>query len=55
MEKPRKTAKQLLDMKKQAGFFSVSANSTVGKGHRCGACDGGHQAYWNLFGARLRS
>ena len=29
MEKPRKTAKQLLDMKKQAGFFSVSANSTV--------------------------
>jgi len=29
MDKPRKTAKQLLDMKKQAGFFSVSANSTV--------------------------
>ena len=29
MEKPRKTAKQLLDIKKQAGFFSVSANSTV--------------------------
>ena len=29
MEKTRKTAKQLLDMKKQAGFFSVSANSTV--------------------------
>ena len=29
MDKPTKTAKQLLDMKKQAGFFSVSANSTV--------------------------
>jgi CBS domain-containing protein len=29
MEKPRKTAKQLLNMKKQAGFFSVPANSTV--------------------------
>jgi len=29
MDKPRKTAKQLLDMKKQAGFFSVSANSAV--------------------------
>jgi len=29
MEKTRKTAKQLLDMKKRAGFFSVSANSTV--------------------------
>jgi CBS domain-containing protein len=29
MDKPRKTAKQLLDVKKQAGFFSVSANSTV--------------------------
>ena len=29
MDKLRKTAKQLLDMKKQAGFFSVSANSTV--------------------------
>jgi len=29
MDKPRKTAKQLLDIKKQAGFFSVSANSTV--------------------------
>jgi len=29
MDKPRKTAKQLLDIKKQAGSFSVSANSTV--------------------------
>ena len=29
MEKPTKAAKQLLDLKKQAGFFSVSANSTV--------------------------
>src|ERR1700756_5060994 len=29
MDNPRKTAKQLLDVKKQAGFFSVSANSTV--------------------------
>ena len=29
MDKPRKTAKQLLDVKKQTGFFSVSANSTV--------------------------
>jgi CBS domain-containing protein len=29
MDKPTKTAKQLLDMKKQAGFFSVAANSTV--------------------------
>jgi CBS domain-containing protein len=29
MDKPTKTAKQLLDMKKQVGFFSVSANSTV--------------------------
>ena len=29
MDKPTKTAKQLLDMKKQTGFFSVPANSTV--------------------------
>jgi hypothetical protein len=29
MDEPTKTAKQLLDMKKQAGFFSVSASSTV--------------------------
>ena len=29
MDKPRKTAKQLLDIKKQAGSFSVSSNSTV--------------------------
>jgi CBS domain-containing protein len=29
MDKLTKTAKQLLDMKKQAGFFSVPANSTV--------------------------
>jgi CBS domain-containing protein len=29
MDKPTKTAKQLLDMKKQVGFFSVPANSTV--------------------------
>jgi CBS domain-containing protein len=29
MDKPTKTAKQLLDMKKQVGFFSVLANSTV--------------------------
>jgi CBS domain-containing protein len=29
MDKPRKTTKQLLDIKKQAGSFSVSANSTV--------------------------
>jgi CBS domain-containing protein len=29
MDKPKKTAKQLLDMKNQAGFFSVSAKSTV--------------------------
>src|ERR1700758_863834 len=29
MDKPRKTAKQLLDIKKQVGFFSVPANSTV--------------------------
>ena len=29
MDKPTKTAKQLLDMKKQVGFFSVPANTTV--------------------------
>jgi CBS domain-containing protein len=29
MDKPTKTAKQLLDMKKQVGFFSVPASSTV--------------------------
>ena len=29
MDKPTKTPKQLLDMKKQTGFFSVPANSTV--------------------------
>src|SRR5215831_2329578 len=29
MDKPTKTAKQLLDMKKQAGFFSIPAKSTV--------------------------
>ena len=29
MDKPTKTAKQLLDMKKQVGFFSVPANGTV--------------------------
>jgi CBS domain-containing protein len=29
MDKPTKTAKQLLEMKKQAGFFSVPASSTV--------------------------
>src|SRR5215470_20256853 len=29
MDKPTKTARQLLDMKKQAGFFSIPAKSTV--------------------------
>jgi CBS domain-containing protein len=29
MEIPRKTAKQLLDLKRQAGFISVTAESTV--------------------------
>ena len=29
MDKPRKTAKQLVDMKKQTGFFSIPVNSTV--------------------------
>lgn len=29
MDKQIKTAKQLLDMKKQGGFFSISANGTV--------------------------